>query len=343
MALLWIEGFEGFGTTTGGAPLPAGALARKYVDVTREFVMNIEDGRISGYCLEIDDTSAQFSTPVLTNNATMTFGTAFRSDGSDDYPIVALYDGNQKGINIRLDHATGEISLWRDNNWIAATTGLGIQVNTWYYVELQVTCDNVTGAYEVRVGENDVLSDSGLDTQAGSNAYHDRVVFLPGAACLARWDDIYVCDGSGTDNNDFLGNCKVTPLYPDGDDTDNWTTACQANHYENVNMNPSDEDANYVEEDTVNVTDLYDYDDLGGGIASVFGLQINTECRETDANSFDIKLPVDSNGTQNDGAALTIGTTDWVTKTRLVETDPDTGNLWTVNAINAAKFGIKVG
>ncbi len=344
MALLWIEGFEGFGTTTGGPPRPTGALARKYINIVRESSMSIEAGRISGYCLRIWGNTDRLSTPVLTSNTTMTAGVAFRSDGGADYRILSFYDGAQEGMNIRLDYATGEMSIWRYNTRLDTTVGLNIQVDTWYYVELQVTCDSVAGAYEVRVGTNAVLSGSGVNTQAGGNAYHDRVKLYPASVGEFDWDDIYVCDSTGSDNNDFLGNCKVTAIFPDGDDTANWATSTpSANHWENVDENEADEDTSYVEEDTVNVTDLYDYGALPAGDASLFGIQINTECRETDANSFDIKLPVDSNGTQSDGAGLTIGTTDWVTKTRLVETDPDTGNLWTLSAVNAAKFGIKVG
>ena len=30
MALLWVDGFENYGTSTGSAPSPAGIMARKY-------------------------------------------------------------------------------------------------------------------------------------------------------------------------------------------------------------------------------------------------------------------------------------------------------------------------
>ena len=64
MALLWIEGFEGFGTTTGAAPKPAGAMGRKYPFIAQEGSMDIETGRDGGYCIELA-TTAWFGTPVL--------------------------------------------------------------------------------------------------------------------------------------------------------------------------------------------------------------------------------------------------------------------------------------
>lgn len=344
MALLWIEGFEGFGTTTGGPPLPYGAMARKYLYVNGEIsFMDIEAGRISGYSLEIGFPENYFGTAVLTTDDTLIVGCAFKNSGGWDHVIIALRDGVDSNINLRYLAAGGELGVYLADAELETTAGLGLLIDTWYWIEMKVKTDNAAGTYDVKLGDVSILSDSGIDTQSGSNAYSDHVRFY-GSRSNPHFDDIYICDSTGGDNNDFLGNCKVSAILPNGDDTANWTTnSPSANHWENVDENESDEDTSYNEEDTVNLTDLYDYEDLGVNTGTVYGLQINTECRETDANSFDIKLPASSNGTQSDGAALAVGSTSWVTKTRLVETDPDTGNLWISAAIDAAKFGIKVG
>jgi hypothetical protein len=109
-----------------------------------------------------------------------------------------------------------------------------------------------------------------------------------------------------------------------------------------VNENPCDEDTSYVEESTASVTDLYDYDALPT-LGDIYGLQINTVCRETDATTFSLITPIESGGTQYDDLAQIVGTTDWLTVIRLAEEDPDTSTAWTASGVNASKFGVKVG
>jgi hypothetical protein len=343
MALLWIEGFEGFGTTTGGPPLPNGSMARKYPTAQNEFGgMDIVSGRTGGYALKMAN-NTYFYTPSLTTNDTMVCGCAFyNTNGGSDYTIMAFFDGSDKNINIRWDDGASEIDIWRENTLLETSSGLNLATATWYWVEMKAKTDNSTGTYDVELSEVSIFSASGVDTQIGSNAYSDQVRFF-GATSDPAWDDIYILDPTGSENNDMLGNVKVSVISPDGDDTANWgTSSPSANHYENVNENPGDDDTSYVSESTANVTDLYDYEALPA-VGDIFGIQINTVCRETDATSFDLITPIESGGTQYDDTQQAIGTTSWKSLARIAGTDPDTGNLWTESGVNSAKFGIKVG
>jgi hypothetical protein len=341
MALLWVEGFEGFGTTTSNDPLPLGAVARKYISVANETNMVMRQGRVGGYCLEMPN-AATFSTPVLTTDDTLIVGCAFRNQGGTDYTIVAFFDGADKNINVRWEDGTGEISIWRENTLLDTSVALGLNDDTWYYLEMKVKTNDSTGTYDVDVAEVNIFSASGVDTKFGSNNYSDRVRFF-GATSNPRWDDIYVLDATGSVNNDILGNPKVVSIDPGGDDTANWGTSTPSvNHYENVDENPSDDDTSYVEENTANTTDLYDYEAIPG-VGTIYGIQINTMCRETDASTFSLITPIESNGSQYDDSPQVIGSTNYLTKVRVAETDPDTGALWTESGLNAAKIGVKVG
>ena len=48
MALLWIDGFENYGTTIGSMPLPGGIIGKKYT-VGLEYQIDIQTGRDTGY------------------------------------------------------------------------------------------------------------------------------------------------------------------------------------------------------------------------------------------------------------------------------------------------------
>ncbi len=342
MALLWIDGFEAYGTSIGSAPSPSGVCARKYSNVGSEANIDIVTGRFGGLAIELPVSVCVLVTPSLTTVDTLIAGIAFKSGTTTQSYMLSFYDGGTLGMNIRWETGGSEIEIYRGTSLIATSVGAGLQTSIWHYIELKVKCNNSTGTYEVHLDGNTVLSDSGIDTQAGSNAYHD-VVRLRGSGTATFYDDFYICDNSGSDNNDFLGNCKVVAIFPDGDDTANWTTSTpSANHYENVDETIVDDDTSYVEEDTTAVTDLYDYEALPS-LGPIKGIQINTDCRETDASTFDIEMPIESSGNQYDGLAITVGSESWVTRRRIEGTNPDTSSAWTDSEIDAAKFGIKVG
>ena len=185
------------------------------------------------------------------------------------------------------------------------------------------------------------MSDTGIDTKVGTNAYYDTVQFRgPYSFVTNQYDDIYICDSTGSDNNDFLGNRKVVALRPSaaGDDTD-WTPSAGAN-YDAVNEVELDEDTTYVETSTTLDQDLYDYDALAD-VTNIQGIQINTEVRVTDAQSYDLNAVIKSGATEDEGSEDTITPTTFVTHTRIAETDPNTSSAWTLSNVNAAQFGIK--
>jgi len=343
MALLWIEGCEGFGTSVGNAPDPVGIIDRKYSTDSQTANWNITSGRLGGYSLQLNYTGSYMQPPALTTNATILVGFAVKFKAINVTTFLSLYDGTTQGMNLRLT-AGGEIAIYRGGTAIETTIGLALVADAWYYIEFKVLCNNTTGTYELRVGGSDVASDSGIDTQAGTNAYHDRFRLSSSAssAYAASFDDIYCLDGSGAVNNDFLGNMRVIAIRPDGDTAANaWTRSAGAENFDLVNESICDDDTGYVESAVSTTKDLYTYDAITELADSVKGIQINTVCRETDTNSFSLVTVAKLGATESYSGADSIGTTNYIMKTRLMETDP-TGNAWTISNVDASQFGIKV-
>jgi hypothetical protein len=345
MALLWIDGFDNYGTSVGSAPSPAGIMARTYPTVANESAFCVRAGRLSGYAIDMPvNATLYFRQNGLTTNATLVVGFALQlSVLSNDLEFFALYDGTTKGINLSI-LPTGEIRIRCGTTILATSSGAGITVNSWYFLELKVLCDDTVGTYKLRVGGHNVCSGTGADTKAGTNAYHDGFQFI-GSTGMASVivDDLYVLDASGAANNDFLGNMRVVTIRPDaaGDVTE-FTPDSGAN-YARVNEAICGDDSNYVEDDTVDEKDLYNYGALGGVLATVAGIVVTTDCRETDATNFDLKTPCKSGATESDDAGQAIGSTNYVSRRRLMETDPNTGVAWTPTNLEAAQFGVKVG
>lgn len=345
MALLWIDGFEGYGTTTGSAPSPSGIVGRRYPSITDEYRMNIETGRFSGYCLHFTSGYCRLRTPPLTTDDTLVIGVAFKRNSARGSRFLSMYDGTTRGMNLKVQDYGSELLLYRGNTHIVTTSGANIGVGQWSYIELKVKCHDSAGEYELKVDGVTLESDTGVNTKAGSNNYHDAVQFEPYGSSKWYWDDFYICDSTGSNNNDFLGNQRVVAIYPgDSDVTAGFDTVVPAgNHYEAVQEEECDDDSSYVEDDNVGAKDIWNYDSVPANLSQIQGLQINTLCRETDATDFDLITIIRSGDTEYDDAGQAAGAGDYVDLRRIAETDPDTGSLWTKSGINNASFGVKVG
>lgn len=342
--LLWIDGFEALGTSVGSAPSPAGVVARKYSVISGESGMDIETGRFSGYCLELDAAGCYIQPEALTTDATMIVGLAVNFNLFVNNPFLDFYDGATLGVNLRLT-TDGELAVYRGTTLLGTTSGLGLSLDTWYYIELKVVC-NDSGSYELRVDGSNVLSASGVDTKAGSNNYHTTFRCISpntGSAQRVKIDDLYCLDGSGSLNNNFLGNMKVVILLPNANGDSSQFAPSSGDNYACVDETICNDDTDYVEDDTSAQKDLYNYEALSGNPPVIAGIQINTDCRETDANSFSLITPCKSGSTENDDTAQTVTSSTYITKRRILETDPNTSAAWTKTAIDAVQFGVKVG
>jgi len=348
MALRWIEGFETFGASgTTGSTLET-ALQQKYDEANTTAGGDdgeIVAGRGSGLGIEWGGGAYHHSIRVdLDSQATWIIGFAVKlpSSYSNGGNWLQIIDSAGPTNQIVLDREGATLRLKR-NTTVLDTYGLS--TNQWVYVEVKVTIHNTTGSYVVRFNGTAVMSGSSVDTQASSNASADRLIFYGDQYALTTWDDIYVCDSTGSTNNDFLGDMKVTGIVPNGDVTGekDFTCSTGTDHYALVDEEPPDGDTTYVESGTSGDRDLYDYENIDTGITGIKGIQINTIARVTDAQSKTLITSCKSNTTVDEDAGVSIGSTSFVGQGRIMEQDPDTSSAWTAAGINAAQFGVKVG
>jgi len=335
--LLWIDGFEGYKTT--GA-LTTALMLRRYASTYA--AGDIVAGRVSGYAIKWTGTSANVTTNKLTTNNTIIVGCAFKFTTMAANPIMQLYDGATLGMSIRTV-VGGELDVYLGTTRLAGTSTLSLATGVWYYIEFKVKCANSGGTYEIKVDNVSVLSDGSTDTQAGANAYHDTVTII--AATTNQYaDDFYVCDSTGSLNNDFLGPCRVIAISPDGDSAVNWSTVYPAlsDHHADVDDGAlCDDDTTYVEDNTTGHRDLFDYANATI-VTSIYGLSIETTCKVTDVNAVTLKTVIVS-GANESTVSEAISATDYLTVSKISETDPATLVAWDVADINTAQFGIEVG
>jgi hypothetical protein len=205
-----------------------------------------------------------------------------------------------------------------------------------------VKCHATAGTVEVRVNGVTKLSLTGVNTKAGADNYHNVVELAAANGWIPTYDDWYVCDNSGSLNNNFLGDVQVGLLLPNAaGDAAGWTGSGGGAHYGYVDENPLDSDTSYVETNQSGAEELWNYQDPVS-CPSVLGVQVNTDCRETDAESFCLKTVIKSGATSSAGTPEVIGSLGYLTQSRVCQTDPNTGSLWTPATLAAAQFGLQL-
>ena len=226
---------------------------------------------------------------------------------------------------------------------LGTTTDRVFKFNRWQYIEAKATISDTVGEVHIRVGGETVLSLTGIDTKEQSNAYIDEVRYT---ACHGNSDDIflddlYICNDSGTVNNDFLGDIKVTAHFPDSDGAHtDFTPSTGTSHYATVDESLISE-SDYNDGDTLNDIDSYGIT-AASDLGTIHGIQVVSCAQNPDVGTRKIKTVVRSNSVDYVGSnEETLSNTSSILK-EVFETDPDDSAAWTKTKLDAAEFGIKI-
>jgi hypothetical protein len=341
MALLWIEGFEGYGTTLGAISSSI-VEARGYSHADSSTYLSA--GRMSGYGLypNAANTLSLITTPSLTSNATLIAGCAIYFTVNDRTAAINFYYNGTLGVNVVFNPAaSSSIAAKLGGTTLETFSGFQTQINTnvWYYLELKSFCHPTEGTIEVRLNGTTIISLTGINTQTGAESYYNMVNLSGSYHC--RFDDFYVCDGTGATCNDFQGVCRVVGLFPNADtSTVQWTPSAGTTHYNLVDENPPNT-ADYVYSGTQAKTDLYSYPSLTGD-ATIIGIQVNTQTNLSSGTSVIIESPIVSNGVTDIGPNTQVLSAGYSDARHISMANPDTDAAWTVADLAAAQIGIKV-
>lgn len=244
---------------------------------------------------------------------------------------------------------TGTISIYKGTGVIATSTDvLPTLAGVWYYIELKVVFA-ASGSVELRVNGVTWLSFSADTTQTANNFANQfwmRGVSSQQGGCF--FDDLYVLNDTdsgvtGAPNNDFLGDCRVQAIFPNGNGNSSQLVGSDADSTDNyllVDETAPDGDTTYVQSNVVGEKDTYTYDNLTPTTGVVFGVQAIPWALKTDAGSRSLASVARLGTTEEDSAAKLLSTSyQYLPDIR--EADPD-GNQWTIANVNAAEFGVKV-
>lgn len=334
MALRWIDSFDNYST----AQIP-----RKY-DANASGLITASQGRRSTSCFEI--TFARSFTKVLDSQQTWVVGFAMKwaSTTTVIWPFLTLQDAGTTQVDVRFD-TSGHVIVTR-NGTTLGTSATTVSAATFHYIEFKCKIDGTVGTYDVVVDGVNILTGTGANTKNTANSTADRVIIGcsvngPGTTYV---DDLYICDGTGSVNKDFLGDCRVDAVNAASNGTNTGLTpSTGTNHAANVDDMPSNDDTDYNASNTATTKDTYNMVGISHNPVSIFGVFTNMTVKKDDGGLRKIKDVVRSAGTDYDGSSeYVLAGSSYQMFRQLHEVDPATSAAWTKANLNAAEFGMKV-
>lgn len=302
-------------------------------------------GGYTGFCGS-ENTSSLRS--LGANYDTLIMGVAFCADANAPTTTRGIFgfaDAGTAQVFVALNPDL-TLSVYRGSTLLATTTD-PIRLSAFYYLELKATLHNSAGSYELRVNTVTQLSASGIDTTNTANEYANQIfvgalgVVGGTTSRTTYYDDLYVCDDAGSVNNDFLGDVKITAIYPNADGTySDFTPSHATPHYQLVD-DGIHAASDYNQSGTVGHKDSYQMSDIGVTADDIIALRTLTTL-VTDSGSMNAAPILISGATEIETAQVTVTGPPHSYHSRLFDVDPNTGSPWTHANLNAVEAGVVI-
>lgn len=352
MALLRISGFDSQEARDSLGLFSAGGVG-------------ITTGRFGGSAIAVDGTTASsgwggWFAPV-TAASSFIVGFAFMrdvgasSDGSDYSPCMLQFMNgystwNTDCLTFHCD-SLGRIQVarGRGDETNLVTSAAAIPAGGWHYVEVKATIADAGGIAQVWVDGTQYVDFTG-DTQRSTETTKDHIRFghpnaNSGTAYRFHYDDFYYLDTTGSTNNDRLGDVRVETIRPNGNGNSSQWVGSDADSTDNYALidEATLDTADYVGTSTPTNKDTYAYESISLTAGTVHGARIVSHAQKTDSGAASINHVTRSSASETDSSSMALsGVSAWAYYQSFQETDPNGGGAWSVSAINAAEFGVKM-
>jgi len=341
MALLWMEGFEGYSSYADIMN------DNRYAEDTTSGAATLVSGRGGGQALQCAN-SAMIALVILPQNSSSTIygGFAFKDTSSTTSIRDIFHFGGDSSAT-----PTFYVGIYNKTVYISTslsdTTPLVSAryiTNVWHYVSFKIFLNNSTGTIDLYL--DGVLEDSGtgLDTiGSGADSTIKVITFdAPNLYTSVLFDDIYFGDDSGSDLTDIVKEIAIESLLPDGAGGSSQFTPLSGSNYQNVDETTSDGDTTYNSSSTATHKDLFTTASMSTTSGTVYAVQVKNKFSKDDASYRTVKNKIKSSATESDGSTTGATYSEYKTNVDIFENDPNGGGNWTISSVNAIEIGYEV-
>ena len=305
---------------------------------------SIEVGSVSrhasGKSLEFSSSSNWIRAVMAPVGSTIIFGMALRIQVGDWEGIRIQDSTGNTQVSIGAADFKLRVSRGEDGDTILDTTlHDAYTAEQWFYLQCKFVVGN-SGSYEIRVDNNIVLIGN-ADTQDQATSDVSRLLMFGSYLSATYLADVYICDESGSQCNDFLGDCRIDALRPDGAGAlTQWDPSAGAN-YECVDEAINDGDTTYNSTNVVDEVDTFSFDDLTALGTAVMAVALTNVSRSDDSGIVSCKPVTRISGSNYLGDEV-VENMEYLFHQQIWELNPADSAAWEEADINGAEFGIQL-
>ena len=332
MTLLYVDSFDHYAT----AEIPA-----KGWSTPGSAIISAGSGRRGGAALGTQGTLiADIATQSFTASDTIIVGCALKMTTFENKDLLTLKESGGSEVALVEQTSAGELRL--TSGGISVITGISaFDPTAFSYYELKYV--KGTGANAIAELRKDAVVILSITTSNETAQCSSLSVLENLAAYFPFLDDLYILNGLGTTNNNYLGDVRVDAHFADADGaTVNFVGNTGATQFTHVDDPLPDNDTTFVEAGNINDRDLHSVGSASLGTV-IHGVQQTVLSRKTDAGTVTVDLIVEKPGGTGEKVRATKTASDTYTYHLSVsETDPDDSTTWTDAKVNAQEFGYKI-
>lgn len=358
MAILHLEGFDKISSSTGTASATDVdawlSYSKYYWNTAKVDDYLVFDGWGGvGHAMSMGDgvvSNDNFLSCMITPSHTVITGFAFKpSDDAEERDDEFLCFGSlaenlEDHFQLQIDQGK-HIKCFGNGAYLAQAKNCLFK-NKWNHIQLKIVFGG-SGSFELKVNDVTLITDTSVATSKAGSTSCDFVTLhgLKGgdtSASTHLYDDWYICDTTGSNNNDFMGAVKIETLLPDaaGDSSD--FTPSAGSNYQNVDEVPIDTTTYNESLATTGNKDLFNIDSLSAISGNVKGVQVTSYAISTEGQVITVEGLVKSSITENNAGTFYIGSDIYQPFSAVWETDPTLGGSWSVSNINTLQIGYEV-
>jgi len=341
MALLFMDGFDHY-NTVGDLVVKWSRYTSVYLDPT--FVA----GRYGGGALSYSRGGGSGIYRSVPSPTTAIVGMAIKWTAfAGAANFLKFWLDSTCLMGLRLD-LSGTLTITNGAGTGLATSAAAIIPGSWNYVEYKVFF-NASGTAEVRANGVTMVTYSGSTIAYGAapNSFSLHPDYPADTSNRFYGDDLYLCNGLGTSNNDFLGDIRIEYLVPTGAGVRTQFAPSAGSNWQNIDESPAS-DADYNSSNVPGAMDLFVMTNLAGN-GLVHGVQTISRAKKDDAGFRKAEPVFYKASGLGSTARFYKGSKEPVLDSftnlpiQVFSASPDTGVAWTIDEINALQYGYAVG
>lgn len=248
--------------------------------------------------------------------------------------------------SVQVNSANNTISIVAGGFISTSPNDTIVTGSSWHYLEVHYIPKNTSGAggiAELRVDEVVVAIIDGASFK--TTLFNENVQtfqFTDNGTNSPRYlyDDFYIINADGAENNDYLGDVRISVLYPKADG--GITTMNPSSGIDNfamVDETVADGDTTYVDSKVIGASDDYvnqTFGDIAVTPSVIHAVQVTTMAKKTDVGPMSYKNEmVISAARYSDDVNNVVASGAYFTTTYPRDTDPSDSGTWTEAKVDA--------